>query len=297
MKSQYWMLALLILMTTSCVETSSKYKKLLAEHDSIVAQNNALEQGYNEAFTLLNQVEEGFENIRNAQGNFVVKMRSQQKDKYVNQRQMISSEIDFIQTLIQENRQRINSLQNRLNEALASNPAIQSTVDRLQKELNQNQVVMDSMRSIIKNRDLTIGDLNRIVKSLNQSISDMEKNLANAKTNEQFLNQELNDLNVVYYCVLPHKQLKSEGIIKSGGLFSKPKLSTDPLGENPSLYKKSDMRKLPSISLGTTKYVIMTPHPRASYSISEDENGKLSIFILQSKLFWSKSRILVVSQE
>lgn len=296
MKNTFWIYILLILMTTSCVETSNKYKQLLADRDSLLVQKKALEQGYNEAFTLLNQVEEGFENIRNAQGNFVIKMKSQQKDQYVNQRQVISSELEYIQTLIQENKKRIGSLQKSLNEALANNPAIQSTVDRLQEELSQNQIVMDSLRNIIKTRDLTIGDLNRIVKTLNQSVSDMEKNLTNAKNNEQYLNQELNELNVVYYCVLPYKQLKAEGILKSNGLFSKAKLSTDPLGENPSLYKKADMRKLPSIPLGTTKYTILTPHPRASYSISEDNNGKLSIFILQSKLFWSKSKILVISQ-
>lgn len=298
MKNRFWIcIALVALVTTSCVETSSKYKKLLAERDSVTVQKKALEQGYNEAFNLLNQVEEGFENIRNAQGNFVIKMKSPQKDNYVSQRQLISSEMDYIQTLLQTNRSRINALQKSLNEALANNPAIQSTVDRLQKELAQNQLVMDSLNAIIKTRDLTITDLNRIVKTLNQSVTDMEKNLANAKNNEQYLNQELNELNIVYYCVLPHKQLKAEGILKSNGLFSKLKLSTDPLGENPSVYKKADMRKLPSIPLGTTKYTILTPHPKASYNISEDNQGKLAIFILQSKLFWSKSRILVVSQD
>lgn len=295
MKTQYWILGVLVLMSSSCIETSSKFKKLLAERDSLLTQQKTIEHAYHEVFTILNQVEEGFEQIRKAQGRVVVNVKTKLKDKDLSQRQYIASEMSEIEALMKANRSKIKALQNQLNHALANNPAIQSTVDRLQKEIKDNQMIIDSMRIIIEKRDFTISDMNRIVHSLNQSISDMEKNLANAKSNEQFLNQELNELNQVYYCVLPYKELKAEGIIKGGGLFSKPKLSSDPLGEQPSRYKKTDLRKLTSIPLGTSKYTLMTPHPKGSYNISEDENGTRCIFILQSRLFWSKSKVLVVS--
>lgn len=288
--------ALVVITQVSCVETSSKYKKLLACKDSVVAQNKLLEKGYLEAFDLLNQVEDGFLQISKAQNN-CVNIRSQNKDRYMSQKDLIRCELTNLQKLLRQNKTKIRDLEERLSEVMENNPAIRSTVDRMQKELTYKERMIDSLQKVVGSRDVSIAEFRKMI-GLLQDENDLSKtHLTEAKTQETRLNKELDELNTVYICLQPISTLKREGILRKNGLFGKTSLNREPLTQHIKTFKAADLRKTLKISLETENIRIFSPHPKDSYNISTDENGLIWLYITHPKAFWSQSRYLVISQD
>ena len=287
--------ALVVITQVSCVETSSKYKKLLACKDSVVAQNKLLEKGYLEAFDLLNQVEDGFVKIRKAQNN-CVNIRSQNKDRYISQKDLIRCELSNLQKLLRQNKTKIRDLEQRLSEVMENNPAIRSTVDRMQKELSYKEKMIDSLQKVVGSRDVSITEFKKMI-GLLQDENDLSRtHLSEAKTQEVRLNNELDALNTVYICVQPFSTLKREGILRKNGLFGKTSLSRDALVQHAKAFRAADLRKTLKIPLETEQVRLFSPHPEDSYSISTDEKGLIWLYISHPKAFWSQSRYLVIAQ-
>jgi hypothetical protein len=61
--------------TVSCVESSSKYKSVVAQRDSLLIRADTIEQEYNEIVAIVNDVESGFNEITQNEGKMMVEVR------------------------------------------------------------------------------------------------------------------------------------------------------------------------------------------------------------------------------
>ena len=285
-------LLFLALTMASCgnVERSEKYQSLLAERDSLYAEAVASKGGFDEALNTINEIEDALESVR-AQENLIL-MENLEGDK-----NKAVSEINAIQKTLQENRKKINDLEKRLADQGAQSKALNNTVSRLKAQLEEKDVFINNLKDELQQSRQQIATLNEQVSDLNENISELSTNLdvmsvQNAAQQATIENQDAL-LNTVWICIASQQTLVEKGIVSKGGLFQASEISNQ--GFDNTKFMQGNKRNLNLIPLNAKKAKIMTNHPESSYRFEEDEEGNLSIGILDKDAFWSVSNYLVVS--
>ena len=293
MKTNWSFLAVSLLLgaAVSCnVERSEKYQALLAERDSLYTEAVAAKGGFDQALNTINEIENALESVRAQENIIMMENQEGNTNKAV-------SEINAIQQTLQENRNKINDLEKQLAAQGASSKALQQTVSRLKKQLEEKDTYIASLKDELQQSRQQIADLNEQVSDLNQNIDELSSNLdvmnvQNAAQQATIQNQDAM-LNAVWIAIGPQQTLVEKGIVSKGGLFQASAINKE--GFDKSQFVQSDKRELVNIPLNTKRPKIMTTHPESSYQLTESEEGNVVLQILDKDAFWSMSNYLVVS--
>ena len=275
---------------TSCnVERSEKYQALLAERDSLYTEAVAAKGGFDNALNTINEIEAALESVRAAEGIIMLESEEGNTNKAV-------SEINAIQQTLQENRNKIANLEKQLASQGAQSKALNQTVSRLKKQLEEKDTYINSLKSELQQSRQQIADLNTQVSDLNENIESLNENIdvlnvQNAAQQATIENQDA-ALNTVWVCIATQQVLKEKGIIK-GGLFQPNEISKQ--GFDKSQFMQADMRELTMVPLNTKRATLITTHPEGSYEMTENEDGSKVLNINDKEAFWSISKYLVVS--
>jgi DNA repair ATPase RecN len=272
------------------VERSEKYQALLAERDSLYTEAVASKGGFDQALNTINEIEAALEAVR-AQENIIM------MDNQEGNTNKAVTEINAIQQTLQENRQKIEKLEKQLAEQGATSKALNQTVNRLKKQLEEKDTYISSLKDELQQSREQIAELNEQVTDLNNNISELSTNLdemtvQNAAQQATIENQDAM-LNTVWICIAPQQTLVEKGILSKGGLFQSSAISKQ--GFDKTQFVEGNKRELELIPLNTKKAKIMTTHPESSYQINEGEEGAQTLQILDKEAFWSMSNYLVVS--
>ncbi|MBR5080967.1 MAG: hypothetical protein IKX35_04100 [Bacteroidales bacterium] len=279
------------LFATSCdVERSEKYQALLAERDSLYTEAVASKGGFDQALNTINEIEAALEAVR-AQENIIM------MDNQEGNTNKAVTEINAIQQTLQENRQKIQNLEKQLAEQGATSKALNQTVSRLKKQLEEKDTYISSLKDELQQSREQIAELNEQVTDLNNNINELSTNLdvmtvQNAAQQATIENQDAM-LNTVWVCIAPQQTLVEKGILSKGGLFQSSAITKQ--GFDKTQFVEGNKRELELIPLNTKKPTIMTNHPESSYQINEGEGGAKTLQILDKEAFWSMSNYLVVS--
>ena len=279
------------LFATSCdVERSEKYQALLAERDSLYTEAVASKGGFDQALNTINEIEAALEAVR-AQENIIM------MDNQEGNTNKAFTEINAIQQTLQENRQKIQNLEKQLAEQGATSKALNQTVSRLKKQLEEKDTYISSLKDELQQSREQIAELNEQVTDLNNNINELSTNLdemtvQNAAQQATIENQDAM-LNTVWVCIAPQQTLVEKGILSKGGLFQSSAITKQ--GFDKTQFVEGNKRELELIPLNTKKPTIMTNHPESSYQINEGEGGAKTLQILDKEAFWSMSNYLVVS--
>lgn len=284
-------LLFVVLMATSCnVERSEKYQALLAERDSLYTEAVAAKGGFDNALNTINEIENALEAVR-AQENIIM------MDNQEGNTNKAVSEINAIQLTLQENRNKIENLEKQLAEQGSKSKALNQTISRLKKQLDEKDVYINNLKDELNQSRQEIANLSEQVSDLNENINTLNSNLdvMSVQNAAQQATIETQDamLNAVWTCIATQQVLVEKGVLSKGGLFQSSEISKQ--GFDKSQFTQQDKRELSVIPLNTKKAKIMTTHPEGSYSVKEGEGGNQYIEILDKDAFWSMSNYLVVS--
>ena len=280
-----------LFLATSCnVERSDKYQALLAERDSLYTEAVASKGGFDQALNTINEIENALESVRAQENIIMMENQEGNTNKAV-------SEINAIQQTLQENRQKIEKLEKQLAEQGATSKALNQTVSRLKKQLEEKDTYIASLKDELQQSKQQIADLSEQVSDLNQNINELNQNLdvmnvQNAVQQATIENQDAL-LNAVWVCIAPQQTLVEKGIVSKGGLFQASEISKQ--GFDKTQFNQLDKREVESIPLNTKKPKMMTNHPDNSYQIVDSEDGNKILQIIDKEAFWSISNYLVIS--
>ncbi len=284
-------LAAVAVFATSCdVEKSDKYQALLAERDSLQTVAIASSGGFDQALNTINEIENALESVRAAENIIMIENQEGNTNEAV-------SEIYAIQQTLQENRNKIANLEKQLAEQGANSKALNQTISRLKKQIEEKDTYINSLKDELQLSKDQIAQLNTQVEDLNQNIDNLNTDIENLNVQnaeqQATISQQDATINTVWYCVATNKVLVDKGIINKGGLFSSSEISS--LGLDKTQFIQTDKRNLNTIQLNTKKANIMTKHPEGSYQLVEGEDGALTLEITDIDAFWSISNYLIVS--
>lgn len=280
--------ALLSVVTVSCVESSGKYKALVAQRDSLLSESARLEADYNETMDILNEVEDSFAAIREKEGlvrNGLYNVEGQSASK----KQQVAGDVAQIKELIEQNKEKIAQLEARLSKNGKENKTLRATIERLQKELDEKSELVATLTEELGRKNIKIAELTGTVDKLNTDLSQMSET---SKQQMETIQAQDTDLNRVWYCIASQKDLKDAGVITKNGLFGKKKLMDSDFDSE--LFVRADKRELSSIPTGRKSIKILSTHPSDSYTLVKEDDQTITIKITSPNRFWGVSNYLVV---
>jgi len=267
--------ALVALMLSSCVESSKKYKELLAEKEAVVLENQKIEEEYNAALGIISDVENNLAAIREAEGLMLI------QGENATQRDQLNSELIQIKESMAVNRARLDSLSTVIEKSNKDRSQLRSTIKKLKAQLAEKEAVIADLQAQLAQKDQEIEGLNTQVATLNE---DLTKVTAENEEQSRIIAEQIEELNTVYYLGATKKELKEKGI-----LTAKYILRQDVPTE---AFTKIDKREVKEITFEAKKVRVLSAHPTESYTLVKNE-GQVVLQISNPELFWSVTKYFV----
>ena len=278
----------LVFITASCVENSSKYKAVVSQRDSLEQVKQILDSNYNQTLVILNDIEAGFSQINQNESQMKVDLKGVEGSKS-NKRQVIAAQMTAIKESMEKNKAKIEELRHLAAKRGKANTMLTETIKRLQSELDEKSVQVQSLQAELDQKNIKINELNTTVDTQSKNIAEQQNVLEQQKST---IKTQDTDLNTVWYCVASSKKLKDAKIISASGLFQSKKVMDTEFDKQ--AFTQVDLRTISSIATNSKKAKIMSTHPHDSYNLVTGADKNITIQITDPSKFWSVSKYLVV---
>lgn len=276
--------AILALSLGSCGNKAEvdRLKKEIDSLNGVVGTSDANLEQYIKDF---NEIQNNLNEVKQKEGIITSSAEGEVSEDTKTQ---IQNDLASIQQLMQDNKNKIAELQNKLKKSNNSNKDLQALLDGLQERVDSQEEEINRLRGELEAANIRIADLTRTTDSLS-----LENSGQKATIEEQTI-----ALNTGYYAIGTFKELVNNKVIDKGGAFaakSGSKLSKD---MNMNYLTQIDVRNLGEISLGGTKKPrLVTSHPAGSYQFEPDAKKASKLVILDKTAFWKNSKYCVVILE
>lgn len=265
---------------TACKdEAAEKERNRVADSLRAVTGNLSGQLGEKEAalqefIDSFNEIQENLNTIKEKEK--IVSTASEGKDVKSRSGQ-IKEDIQSIYDLMEKNKNRINSLSQKLKNSNLKLEGMQKMIENLQQAINQ--------------KDEEIGELKNRIEGLNIELSNLTTNYKNVEKESA---DKTEALNTAYYAIGTAKELKEKKIISKEGGFIGLGKSTKVSNDFPKEYfTKINIEQTRSIPVGAKKIKILSTHPNNSYKVVGEKPVE-KIDITDPKEFWSSSKFLVI---
>ena len=233
----------------------------------------------NDMMGILNEVEEGFRLINEAENRVSVARNGEGASR----KQQIRENIQFIQQRMAENRELIAKLRNQVKNGSIKSEQLQKTIENLTKQLEEKDHQIKDLYAQLEAKDIHIEELQNTTNTLSKNVDILQDD--NAKK-ASTINTQDKQLNTAWYVFGTKKELKEQNILVNGKVLQG--------NFNKNYFTKVDIRSLKAIKLYSKSAKLLTMHPSSSYKLERDAQGQYVLNISNPQLFWSTSKYLVV---
>ena len=275
-------MTIITLILSSCGRNSSEYKELQSQNDSLKLVHLRTTNELNEMLSILNDVEDGFQNIKSAE-NYLTVTSAKGDEMTPSTRERIANDMLLITQTLQENKDKISDLEKKLKNSSIQSSELKKTVERLRAEVANKTIALAALQEELARKDEQIAALSENVSHLSASVSNWK---AYSQDQAETIKAQEKIIKTVYYCFGTDKELKDQKILVKGQLgtdFSKD-----------FFIKVSDPETLTIIPLYAKKAEVVSKHPSGTYQIIKGTDGKVSLVIDDTDKFWSLTKYLVV---
>ncbi len=248
--------------------------------DSLKAVNANQAQELEEFMGLIDQVNEGFRLIKEAEGRIDVRDASVEKGNT----QHITEDMEFIQQTMKQNHELIEQLKKKLSNSSKSMSSLAKQVKALEQQMAEQDNRIQELQTQLAERDIVIEEQGKTISKLNENVSSLTTE--NEEKAAQVAAQD-KELNTAWYVFGSKKELKEQRILTSGDVLKDGNF-------NKGYFTQIDIRHTKSIRTYSKSAKVLTSHPDGSYQLIKNDNKEYEIQITDPALFWSVSKYLVV---
>jgi DNA repair exonuclease SbcCD ATPase subunit len=295
---------LMIVVAAATLMFGCESKKLKTEIATLKEQNQALVEQGDDQDSVLTEFMDSFNEI----GQNLAEIRSREASIELNSpesknndvRQQISEDIQIINDLMAQNKEKINELDRKLRNAWGSNAKLKKAMEAMKEEfvvqIEEKDGQIAALKTDLEKMSYTVEELNTSVSTLTAINNEKDDQIS---TQEATISQQTTALNTAYYVTGSSKQLEDASIInREGGVLgigSSKQLSSD---FDDQKFNQIDITQVTSIPLTGKKAQLITTHPNGSYKIEGEEAKAITnLVILDPERFWTSSKHLVVVVE
>lgn len=203
-------------------------------------------------------------------------------------RQRLHDDMIAIQNTLQQRRERLAELEQKLRYSTATNSTLQKTIETLRAQVTEQEEAIGNLTQELSKKNIIIRNQAQQIDSLSSTLTAV--NEAKKAAEEQNI-KLADDMNTCYYVVGSKKMLKDNSIIKTGFLRSTKILPGD---VDTKFFTRADKRTLVEINCRSKKAEVMTNQPKSSYEFITESNGDKILVIKNPNEFWKKSIFLVI---
>lgn len=280
MKKLFFMVCCAALLMTGCkdgknapglasVQQTDSLNDVIAQKDSEI----------NEMMGTLNDIEEGFRLINEAENRVALLKNGEGASK----KQNLKENIQFIAERMKQNRELIAKLQKQLESSTLKGGQLKKTIDNLTAQLEEKDKQLLALREELDKKDIHISELDETIGNLNINVSNLS---ADNQQKAETINAQDKQLNTAWYVFGTKKELKGQHILEGGKVMNG--------NFNKNYFTKVDIRNTTEIKLYSKSAKLLTAHPASSYSLTHDASKQYVLRITNPQIFWSTSKYLVV---
>lgn len=280
MKKLFFMVCCAALLMTGCkdgknapglasVQQTDSLNDVIAQKDSEI----------NEMMGTLNDIEEGFRLINEAENRVALLKNGEGTSK----KQNFKENIQFIAERMKQNRELIAKLQKQLESSTLKGGQLKKTIDNLTAQLEEKDKQLLALREELDKKDIHISELDETIGNLNTNVSNLS---ADNQQKAETINAQDKQLNTAWYVFGTKKELKGQHILEGGKVMNG--------NFNKNYFTKVDIRNTTEIKLYSKSAKLLTAHPASSYSLTHDASKQYVLRITNPQIFWSTSKYLVV---
>ena len=280
MKKLFFMVCCAALLMTGCkdgknapglasVQQTDSLNDVIAQKDSEI----------NEMMGTLNDIEEGFRLINEAENRVALLKNGEGTSK----KQNLKENIQFIAERMKQNRELIAKLQKQLESSTLKGGQLKKTIDNLTAQLEEKDKQLLALREELDKKDIHISELDETIGNLNTNVSNLS---ADNQQKAETINAQDKQLNTAWYVFGTKKELKGQHILEGGKVMNG--------NFNKNYFTKVDIRNTTEIKLYSKSAKLLTTHPSSSYALVRDANKQYTLRITNPQIFWSTSKYLVV---
>ena len=168
---KFVLLALVAVAVTSCKQNNKEQENLLEQQrDSLTQIIQQKDNEINDVIGTLNDIEEGFREITEAQGRVAVAKAGEG----ANPETRIRENMQFIQSTMQQNRELINKLRMQLRSSSINGEQLKRTLENLTAQLAEKEQMLQQLRAELDAKDIHIAELDETIADLHQDVASLK---------------------------------------------------------------------------------------------------------------------------
>lgn len=245
----------------------------LHERDSLI----------NEYLTTFNQIEKDLGFIKEKE-NLISSQTDDPEFKH-DSRQTILEDIQLVNSLIDQNKNKIADLQRKLKKSGIVVSGLNEKMQMLAETIELRDKSIEELKTVLAEKDFQLAELNQQVVEMDSLVN--MKNLV--------IDEKQYELNKAWIAYGNYKDLKEKGIItKEGGFLW--------MGKNVELkedfaqdqFEQVDITQTTTIPVNSKKAELITDHPAGSYEWVKDDETIAYMVINDPSEFWKVSKYAVL---
>jgi predicted nucleic acid-binding Zn-ribbon protein len=263
-------------------------KNLLAQMETqktVFTENvSARDSAISEWITTFSEIEKNIAMIKEKESK--ITSNSTNSELSTDKRQKVLEDIKYINTLLEQNKQKIAYLNAQLKKSGGAMKILESKISDLEASVKLNETEITELKTSLLNKKFEVEQLNTQMIFMRDTI----------RKKETKISTQTYEMNKGFYTCGTYKELKAEGLLtKEGGFIGLGK--TESLTGNfpDSSFVQIDITIMKSISVDSKSAKLISEHPAGSYEFIRDKDKKIkSIEIKDPALFWKNSKYAVV---
>jgi hypothetical protein len=216
----------------------------------------------------------------------IISMNSSNTELSKDKRQQIVEDIKYINTLLEQNKKKIASLNSQLSKSGGTIKGLQNTIAGLEASIKQSEGEISELKTTLLSKKFEI-------EQLNTEKSDLQVTIVQK---DEKINTQTYEMNKAFFACGTFKELKAKGLLtKEGGFIGLGKTKTLAASFPDSSFRQIDITVTKSITVNSKSAKLISEHPANSYQFIRDKNKKIeSIEITDPAQFWKISKYAVV---
>lgn len=276
-----FIVALAIAGLASCNQNKQTADEATRQRDSLLQVINQKDDEMNELMDCVNEVQDGFRRINEAEGRITVQNGNPET---ASSRGIIQENMQYIQDVMKQNRELIAQLQDKLKNSTLNVKSLERTIQNLQAQLESQNQRIQELEASLAEKNIVIAEQGDQIDNLNENVNNLTQE--NRQKSETLATQD-KDLHTAWFVFGTKAELKEQKILKDGDVLKTGDFNKD-------YFTQIDIRVVKEIKLYSKSAQLLTTHPAGSYTLQKDQKGEYVLRITDANKFWSISKYLVI---
>ena len=268
-------------LSLSACNTGGQQDAIQQERDSLQRIINEKDMELDDIMGTFNEVQEGIRRINEAEGRVTIADGSPES---ASTREVIHENMEFIQQAMQQNREMIAQLQEKLKNSSIKGTKMQQTIESLQTQI-------DAQAARIQELEASLAEKDALIEAQGDAIAGLSNNVASLteenKAKTEKVQQQDKELNTAWFVFGTKNELKEQKILDKGDVLKSGDFNKD-------YFTKIDIRYDKDLKFYSKSAQLLSTHPAGSYKLAKNKDGEYELHITNPQKFWSVSKYLVV---